>query len=523
MAAATQTNSAEHFLKNVLWSWSGVLFSIASGLFLSPFIIHRLGDERYGIWVLVYSMVEYYGLVDFGFKSAVNKYAAHFRATGEIHQLEQVVATGLFYFSGAGALVVIGSIVLAWQSGRFFPVTPQNLPAFRFLIVLTGVIEGLGVLANTCTAVIEAHQRFDITNRIFLAGNAVRVVGSFTVIYLGFGLRPLGLCVLFGQLLAYALTYRAMRRLLPGCSFSFRHATRAVARRLFGYGRHTFMANVSLMVLNQDAPILVGHYLSAAFAGYYAYSLKLIAYSADLVGRIGMVTGSKTAELCAKGDGAAIARMAVLVNRYSLLLMLPIGAYLSIFGRQLLTVWLNPSFASHGAPLIPILATGIVIAIAAGYNSTSILYGLGVHSSLARAVFVEAIASLAGLIYVIPRYGLVGAASVVAGLMILSRGIAVPWAVSRHIGMRFTNYMWGIYRWPLTVATPVVGLTWLVNHALGAPATWPVVLGGGAAMAACYYPIAFFCALEPKHRSMLLSIFVQQLPFVDKARVTEAG
>lgn len=523
MPAVTKATSAEHFLKNVFWSWLGVLFSIASSLLLSPFIIHRLGDERYGIWVLVYSMVEYYGLVDFGFRSAVCKYAAHFRATGEIRQLEEVVATALFYFSGAGVIIIAGSIVLAWLSSRFFPISPQNLPAFRFLIILTGVIEGLGVLANTCTAVIEAYQRFDITNRIFVTANAVRVLGSFTVIYFGFGLRPLGGCVLFGQLLGYALTYRAMRRLLPGCSFSFRRATRAMARQLFGYGRHTFMANISLMVLNQDAPILIGHYLSAAFAGYFVYSLRLVTYSVELVGRLGLVTGSKTAELCAHGDRAGIARMAVLVNRYSLLLFLPIAAYLSIFGRQLLTVWINPSFASHGAPLIPILGAGIVIAVAAAYNSISILYGLGLHSSLARAVFVEAIASVVGLIYVIPRYGLIGAAWVVAGLLILSRGIVVQWAVSRHIGMRFTEYLGSIYRGPLLVATPVVGLTWLVNHALSAPATWPVVLGGGAVMAVCYYGIAFFFALDPNHRSLILSICQQRLPFPIKARVTEAG
>jgi O-antigen/teichoic acid export membrane protein len=49
-------------------------------------VIHHLGDERYGIWAQVFSLVDYYGLVDFGFRSAVVKYAAHFRATGEMRR-----------------------------------------------------------------------------------------------------------------------------------------------------------------------------------------------------------------------------------------------------------------------------------------------------------------------------------------------------------------------------------------------------------------------------------------------------
>lgn len=510
-------SSGERFFHNVLWSWSGVLFAIASGLFLSPFIIHRLGDARYGIWVLVYSMVEYYQLVDFGFKSAVLKYTAHYRATGEIDRLEEVVSTGFLYFSAAGVLIFLGSVALAWNATRFFPVAAEDIGAFRFLIIMTGLIEGLGTLGNTCTAVIEAHQRFDVSNRISLLGTAVRVFGSFAVVYLGYGLRALGAAVFCGQLLTYYQTYRALFRLFPGRKFSLRLARRATARHLFAYGRHTFLANISLMVLNQDAPILVGHFLSPTFAGYYGYPLRLLTYSVDLVSRIGMVTGSKAAELIARGDRQAILRMAVLVNRYSLMLFLPLAVYLSIFGAQLLRVWLNAAFAAYSAPIIPVLAAGIVIAIAAGYNSTSILYGLGTHSWLASSVFVEAIASLAGLFYVVPRYGLLGAAAVVSALMILSRGVFVPWAVSRQLGIGFGAYIGGIYRKPLLVATPVGVLVWYVNRAAGRPATWATVLGGGAAMAVCYYSLCFFFALEPQHRQMIVDLARSRLRFLHKA------
>jgi len=71
-------------------------------------VIHHLGDERYGIWALVFSLVDYYALVDFGFRSAVVKYVAHFRATGEMNRLETLISTGLAYFSLA-AIAVLGA------------------------------------------------------------------------------------------------------------------------------------------------------------------------------------------------------------------------------------------------------------------------------------------------------------------------------------------------------------------------------------------------------------------------------
>ncbi|HJT87172.1 MAG TPA: oligosaccharide flippase family protein [Bryobacteraceae bacterium] len=524
---APETPAGSHetrFVKNVLWSWAGVFFNLLSGLFLSPYIIHHIGDERYGIWALVFSLVEYYGIVDFGFRSAVLKYSSHFRATGETARMEEVISTALVYFSMAAILIFAGSLVLAHNATRFFRVAPADAAAFRFLVVTVGIGWALGAVFNACTAVIEAHQRFDISNRIWIVNNGARTLGCFVVIWLGHGLMALGIVVLAAQLLGYGLTVQALRKLLPSAGLGPRHATRAAARRMVRYGVRTFVANTSLMVLNQDAPVLIGHFLSATLTGYWAFPMRLLSYSVELVGRMGMVTGARTAELTALGEVKAIGRLAVLVNRYSLTLFLPVALYLSIFGRQLLQVWINPEFARNSAPLLPVLGAGVVIAIAAQYNSSSVLYGLGEHESLARAVLVEAILSLAGLWYVVPRYGLMAAACIVSGLMIISRGFYVPHAVSRHVGMSYAAYLHQIYTRPLLIAVPVGAGMWLLNHLAGEPATWTAVLGGGAATAGAYYALAFFHGLERPHRDMLTAYVAARLePLTGARQASGAG
>jgi O-antigen/teichoic acid export membrane protein len=497
------SSKPKSFVHNVLWSWSGVIFSLLSGLLLSPYVIHHLGDARYGIWALVFSLVDYFALVDLGFRSAVVKYAAHYRATGEMDRLEALVSTGFLYFAGAAVVVCGAALLLARNVTRFFHVSPGSESAFRFLTITIGVGFALGIIFSICSAVLEAYQRFDITSRVMIVYNGARVIGCFTVIHLGFGLKAMGICVLGGQLLSYALTYLAMRRLLPGRSFSPRRADLFSLRQMMRYGIHTFIANISLIVLNQDAPVLVGHFLSDRLVAYYSFPLRLLSYSVDLADRLSLVTGSKTAELTVRGDTKTISRMAVIVNRYCLTLFLPLAIYLVIFGRQLLRVWLNPAFAANSTALLPILGAGMVIGIAAQYNSSAILYGLAKHSALARAVAVEAVISVAALWYVIPRYGILGAACVSSVLMIVSRGIYVPYVASRQVGLKFGTYLWGIYARPLEIAAPISTAVWLVNRAIGQPATWGVVMGGGAAMAACYYTAVFFFGLEPEHREMI--------------------
>jgi hypothetical protein len=44
---------------NVTATWLGLLVHALVGFFLSPFILHRLGDQAFSLWVLILAFVEY--------------------------------------------------------------------------------------------------------------------------------------------------------------------------------------------------------------------------------------------------------------------------------------------------------------------------------------------------------------------------------------------------------------------------------------------------------------------------------
>src|SRR5450756_1882847 len=71
---------ATRFFVGVLWNWVGVALNIAIGFLISPIIARKLGSERYGIWVLVFSLVEYLWFFDLGFNTAVTQFVAKYRA-----------------------------------------------------------------------------------------------------------------------------------------------------------------------------------------------------------------------------------------------------------------------------------------------------------------------------------------------------------------------------------------------------------------------------------------------------------
>ncbi len=60
-------------LINALSSWAGLGVNIVVGLLLLPFVVAKLGQTGYGVWMLVGSIIGYYGLLDLGVSSAVSR------------------------------------------------------------------------------------------------------------------------------------------------------------------------------------------------------------------------------------------------------------------------------------------------------------------------------------------------------------------------------------------------------------------------------------------------------------------
>src|ERR1700745_397689 len=94
-------------LKNVRSSWAGLALNIAVGFFLSPFILHHLGEDAFGLWVLVFSLTGYYGIFDFGIRSSLIRFVSKFQATGEKDQLARLVNTSLFAYSCLGVVLAV--------------------------------------------------------------------------------------------------------------------------------------------------------------------------------------------------------------------------------------------------------------------------------------------------------------------------------------------------------------------------------------------------------------------------------
>jgi O-antigen/teichoic acid export membrane protein len=511
---------SEGFFVNIAWTWAGVVANFIAVLFLSPYVIHKLGAEGYGIWTLIFSFVGYYGFIDFGFRSSLIYFTGYFRAKGEPERVNEVINTVLFYYVSGSLVPLVVGLAIARPAVRWFHISPQFQSDFSLLTVLMVFAWLFGM--NVFGACLEGFQRFDLSSRIYVVTLVLRVAGTVAVLATGHGLLALGINYLSVQVIGIGLCWFALRRTFPQLALSSDLVKFSMLKRMASYGVHSFVANIGFQTLSQSAPLVIGVFRPAAFIGYFSLPQRMLQYTTDFVIRMGNVTNSSAVELATQKRRDTLIRLGIFSNRYSFMLFVPLVVFLLVYGGDLIQVWVGSEFALHSTPLLPILAVGVALAIGGQFNTCSMLFSLQKNKEYGRSLLVESALTVAGLLYAIPRYGILGAAWAMVIPMLLVRGLYAAWLFCRTLDYPLGRYLASIYTLPLLIGAAIfVVMNW-VKPALISGRNWYELIGAGMLTGAIYLPPAIFACIEAEHRRLIWRTVLGTLQRLTGVRRAEA-
>src|SRR3954470_24767636 len=253
-----QSRGTAAFLFNVIWGWAGVSANIFVGIFLSPYIIRKLGTERFGIWVLVFSTLDYLRLVDLGFRAAIIYFTARCRARNDTNGANEVINTGLFYLLAGGVLIVLFVAPLAARLPVTFNIRPDLAGESATLILIVVTALAVNLACSAFSAVLEAAQRFDVINHAYIVTLLVRAAGSLVLLANGFGLVSLGWLALATQILERLWNVGRVYAVLPSFRMSPRLVRWTVLKQMAAYGLHSFLITTCNMIVNQGPAVIIG-------------------------------------------------------------------------------------------------------------------------------------------------------------------------------------------------------------------------------------------------------------------------
>jgi len=214
--------------------------NIAVGFFLSPFILHHLGDDAFGLWVLTFSLTGYYGIFDFGIRSSLIRYVSKFHATGDQPQLALLINTSLFTYSCLGAILLVPTALGTFYVDHLFRVPPAFLHDAGILFLVVASSLALGFPLGMSAGILEGLQRFYLLNWTNMVSLLVRATLIVLALRHGYGLLTIAVVTVSIPLITSAVRAGMAQRILA-ISYAWKYVDRASFRQVAAYGSVTFM------------------------------------------------------------------------------------------------------------------------------------------------------------------------------------------------------------------------------------------------------------------------------------------
>ncbi|WP_419807080.1 oligosaccharide flippase family protein [Terriglobus sp.] len=433
-----------HIARNALSSWLATAANMAVGFFLSPFIVHRLGNAAYGVWVLSISSVNYLALLDLGMRSSVLRFVSKDRATGNHQGASDSFSAALWVRVQISAAVLLLSGLLAVLFPVVFRIPPDMAHVSRIAVAIIGVSTSIAMCTGVFGGVLSAANRYDVQTGVTLAQLVVRVSGVVLALSRGWGLIGIALAELAAVILGGSLLVVTSRRIYPELRVRLSRPRTEVLRSLWSYSFYVFVQTVALQLIYQTDNLVVGGFISASAVTFYAIGNSLCRYADQFAGAMSMTFVPAASTFNASGDGAKLRNLYRIGTRSILIFGLPILVTLLTRGHTFIRLWMGAQYEHASGLVLLILATALMFGLA---NNTAGAISMGTdrHKFVAVCAFVEGVSNLTLSIILVHYFGLYGVA---LGTMIPSLIIhLVVWPGA-------TAKMLGLSRWQ------IMGRTW---------------------------------------------------------------
>lgn len=493
MAKGSVKHNKRTLLTNAAWNWLGFASGVVVTFIVCPIYVQSLGDDRYGIWSLVESVVAYFALLDLGIGASVVRYVAKFETLEERNQLNRVFSTSCAIFLAMACLTfaVCAAVAGLWQTP--LGVADDLALDARWLLFLLGCNVAVELVAGVFGAVLLGLGRFPArvsVDFVLRIGGAVAMVSA---LWSGYGLLGIGVVCLAATLIKACLLVFFAHHYLPHLQFSPSLVSMESFRMIRGYSILAFVVMIAGRISFSTSSIVIGAFLAPEYITYYVIGARLTDYAKSASRSITSVLTPAVSSLEACGNLAAIRKVLVDGTRLVVWFVLPLELGLIVLGKAFLTLWLGERLAGLSYPSLVILSVPLFLLLSQSISGR-ILYGIGRLGWFTVIAVTEAIVNLVMSMLMVNWIGIEGVALATTIPSIMAN-LAIAYLTCRFFDVRFATFAVRSFWKPLLVA-PVAPIVWLVAMDWYPITSWLgfVVVGG---LGTAVYAFAA-CAIEAK-------------------------
>ena len=410
-----------------IMTYINLIISTIIPLLYTPIMLRILGQAEYGLYSLSNSVISYLSLLNFGFGTAIIRFISKFRVEGNHEKIEGVTGLILSIYGIIAIIVCVIGFSLTKGTGLFFGtgLTTNEIQRLKILMIIMTISTALSFPVSILSSVSVAYEKYIFRKMVDMVATIAAPILNLVVLFMGYASVGLAMIGLMTQLI-YGVIFIWYCKQKLNVVPRFKNMPFYMIKEILGFSIYIFASSIIDMLYWATDKVLIGAMLGTVAVAVYNIGGTFTAMLQNMSSAISGVFGTRVNIMVFENQ--PIEKLSELLIRIGRLQYYVVSLILSgyiVFGQIFINIWAGKDYSQ--AYMIGLL-TMLPLAVPLIQNIAFTVITAQNKLKFRTIVYaIIAILNVIGTIVVMPKFGIIGAATCTAMAFIVGNGILMNW------------------------------------------------------------------------------------------------
>ena len=327
-------------------SYVSIALNNVIGLLYMPFMLRMMGQNEYGLYSLVSSVVAYLTVLDLGFANAIVRYTAKLRAERKLKEQYDMFGMLFILYCGIGIMAFLIGLVLYFNVDTLFDRTMSvdDLDKVRIMLLLMIFNLAFTFPMSIWGAIITAYENFVFQKLVNIARIVLNPLVMIVLLLMGYkAIAMVVVITLFNVLTLLMNAWYCKYRL--HIQIHFARFKWSFLREVSVYSFWIFLNVIMDRIYWSTGQFVLGMFVGATAVAVYAIAIQLeqifMSFSTAISG---VFLPKVTAMVTKNNDEKAISDLFIRTGRIQYLIMLFVLIGFILFGKTFINLWAGKEY-----------------------------------------------------------------------------------------------------------------------------------------------------------------------------------
>ena len=314
-----------------------------------PILVHKLGEEGFGIILFAGVIVGYFNVLELGISDGVTKYVAQYLALKNYEKLQKIINSSLNLFLFIGVLVAILIVTWSYLGGvSWFNVDNMQESNYTKVFIAAGFVAITSWPQILLKSVFKGIQDFVTLNIMVGVGRLISVgLAILVALYTEIDIVYIFLLFNLDKVVLTFWQYWVLKKKLPFWSFKLFYFDKPTFRFIFSFSGWIMLGQLAVLLEYQADQLIIISFLSASYITVYAVIFYLFRIIQQISGLAASAVMPAISQMNETKDKSEIKQFVLNAVKVHSLIYVPITIVLFFMAEPFIRLWMGEKYLQY--------------------------------------------------------------------------------------------------------------------------------------------------------------------------------